>query len=275
MSDRLIQPGFLFSQHSLGTYVRCPRRFLLKYIDRQPWPMPEDDDPQEYQQQLARGRIFHQWLARAQLGLDVAPAVDESSDARLQAWWQAASTVDWGELPPDIREVELSVVVPLGDFRLYARYDLLALTPGEEAVIVDWKTLERRPSQRIMAERMQTRAYLYSLVVAGHVLSGGAPVHPAQASMRYWFANFPQEPAEIPYSRPAFERDRVYLHRLIEEITRQPREDFVRAKDARACVRCNYRSLCERTEMEASGDKHDWLDEDLAFELEELPELDY
>ena len=36
----LIEPGHLFSQHSLRTYQRCPRRFLLRYIDRQPWPAP-------------------------------------------------------------------------------------------------------------------------------------------------------------------------------------------------------------------------------------------
>ncbi|NLD74845.1 MAG: PD-(D/E)XK nuclease family protein, partial [Chloroflexi bacterium] len=28
----LIAPGHLFSQHSLATFVRCPRRFLLKYV---------------------------------------------------------------------------------------------------------------------------------------------------------------------------------------------------------------------------------------------------
>ena len=58
-SQGLLDPGFLFSQHSLNTYVQCPRRFLLRYVDRQPWPMLERDEPLAYEEHLARGRVFH------------------------------------------------------------------------------------------------------------------------------------------------------------------------------------------------------------------------
>jgi len=273
----LIEAGHLFSQHSLNTYVRCPRRFLLKYVDRQPWPMPEGEDPRGYQEHLRRGRVFHQWLAREHLGLDMAPIVASCDDPQLKGWWQAARGFEWDSLPLDLREAELPIIVPIGDYRLYARYDYLALDLGGEAVIVDWKTLELRPSMRTLQSRMQTRVYLYTLVAAGQVLTGESPIDPEQAWMLYWFSNYPDESAVIPYSRAAFERDGRYLSDLAQEIASQPREAFVCTENTRLCAYCNYRSLCRREAGEPSGGEENWLDEDIDFDLdlEEVPELEY
>jgi len=273
----LLPAGYLFSQHSLNTFVRCPRRFLLKYVDRQPWPMPEEEDPQEYLEHLARGRIFHQWLARLHLDLAVEPIASASEDAQLRAWWAAAQQFDRDELPSWLREAELPVVIPLGDYRLYARYDLVALDPGGEAVIVDWKTLAALPSERTLRSRMQTRVYLYTLVAAGHILSEGIPVNPANARMVYWFANYPDATTTIRYSAQAFREDGQYLMQLAEQIAHQPREAFARTDDLRQCAHCAYRSLCQRDEQQAAAERSDWLDEDIDFELEleDVPELDY
>ncbi|MBM3190157.1 MAG: PD-(D/E)XK nuclease family protein, partial [Chloroflexi bacterium] len=269
----LIEPGRLFSQHSLNTYLRCPKRFLLKYIERQPWPMPEEEDPLGYQEHLARGRVFHQWLARDQLGMDMGPIVAASEDPQLQRWWEAWRAFERDALPRQIREVELPIVVPLGAYRLYARYDLVAVDPGGEAVIVDWKTLEEVPRLETLQGRVQTRVYLYTLVAAGHVLTGGRPVEPAQATMLYWFANHPKEHAAIPYSRQAYARDGEWLSRLVQEIAGKEREGFLRTEDRRFCARCNYRSYCDRLDEGPVARAQDWLDEDIDFDLdlEEVP----
>ena len=124
--------------------------------------MPEEEDPREYLEHLARGRIFHQWLARAHLDLAVEPIAAASEDPQLRQWWAAAQQFDRDTLPSWLREAELPVVIPLGDYRLYARYDLVALDPGGEAVVVDWKTLAELPSERTLRARMQTRVYLYT-----------------------------------------------------------------------------------------------------------------
>lgn len=277
----LIREGHLFSQHSLGTFARCPRRYLLKYVDRQPWPMPEGDDPVAYEASLARGRVFHQWMVREHLGLRVAEMAAYCEDADLERWWRAARHFPWGALPAAVREAELPVVVPLGGWRLYARYDLLALDPGGQAVVVDWKTLEARPSARTLRERLQTRIYLYTLVAAGQVLTGGAPVSPLQASMFYWFTNYPDEPATVPYSPEEFSRDGEELLALATRIAGLPREDFARTEDRRLCARCNYRSLCFSDAGEAAraalGAGEGWLDEDLdaSLDLGSVPEMEY
>jgi CRISPR/Cas system-associated exonuclease Cas4 (RecB family) len=276
-STPVIQPGYLFSQHSLGTYRRCKRRFLLKYVDRQPWPCLEDENPLPYRQHLERGRIFHHWLARRHLGIDVSPIVQAHEDPDLRRWWRAVERFDWGALPSGLREAELPVVVPVGVYRLYARFDLLALDVGGDAVVVDWKTLENRPAQRTLRERMQTRLYLYTLIAAGRVLVGGTPIDPDRAAMLYWFANYPEDTAIVYYSEAEYCRDEEMLTELIEEIAGLPRDAFDPADDERQCARCNYATLCHRESAAALTDAADWLDEeiDFAIELEEVQDLDY
>ena len=239
--------------------------------------MPEEEDPRQYLEHLARGRIFHQWLARAHLGIAMEPIVAACEDAQLREWWAAAQQFDRDALPAGLREAELPVVVPLGEYRLYARYDLLALDPGAEAVVVDWKTLEALPSERTLRSRMQTRVYLYTLVAAGHILTEGVPIHPANARMVYWFANYPETITAIRYSAQVYRQDGQYLTQLADQIAHQPREAFTRTDDPRQCTHCNYRSLCQREEQHDTAERTDWLDEDMDFELEleDVPELDY
>jgi CRISPR/Cas system-associated exonuclease Cas4 (RecB family) len=273
----LLPPGALFSQHSLNTYLQCPRRFYLKYVERQPWPVPESEEPQRYQEHLERGRVFHQWIARHALGLEMSLIVAANSDPQLAAWWAAFQTFDLGALPGDLREPELPVVVPLGDYRLYARYDYLALDVGGDAVIVDWKTLDPRPLPATLNSRAQTRVYLYTLVAAGHVLTGGAPIAPERASMLYWFAAYPNESEHVLYDRARYQRDGDYLRALVTRIANQPPEAFERTQRQSLCAHCLYRTLCYRDEPTAEGELQAWLDEDLdyALDLEDVPELEY
>ena len=301
MSD-WIQPGHLFSQHSLNTYLRCQRRFQLTYIERQPWPMPEEENPRAYQQYLERGTILHHWLVRRHLGIDMEPIVAACEDEELRRWWRAAQEFDDSALPGaeggGVREAELPVVVSLGEYSLYARYDYVAIgsgvgqtrvgdpRPDVDAVILDWKTLERVPSLRILRERVQTRVYLYSFVAAGHVLTGGAPLDPERVEMWYWFANYPEETARIAYSRAAYREDEAWLRALVAEIATRPLDAFALTDDPRECRRCHYRTLCQRAAEGAQGADasagEDWLQEeiDLAIDLElsldaDVPALEY
>ncbi len=265
----LIQPGHLFSQHSLNTYLRCRRRFLLKYIDQQPWPVPEDPDPWAYQRYLMRGRVLHQWLERQQLGINVETIVEHTTDQELKSWWYKTRLFDRSRLPQQIQLAELPVVVPLGPFRLYARYDLLAIDPGERAVIVDWKTLSAVPSYRTLAERVQTRVYLYTLVLAGEVITQGTPIPPEQASMLYWFVSQPTRTFEIAYDRDKHAENGEWLRQLVDEIASLERDDFPPTNDARRCLRCNYRTLCGRERsIDIEPSPEDWADEDLDFQLD-------
>mgnify|MGYP001151313988 CR=1 FL=1 len=269
----LIPPEYLFSQHSLRTFVRCPRRFLLKYVDRQPWPAPARDDDPAYRAHLEAGRVFHEWIARALLGIP-AERHDTAIYPGLDLWWQTWQGVDLSALPTVSREVELPLVVPLGGHRLYARFDLLAVGDQGEAVIVDWKTLERVPSIVVMQQALQTRVYQYALVAAGQVVTGSAPLLPERVRMVYWFADSGAQ-LELGYSAAAHRQNRDYLLALMDRIAGATREEMIRTDDVAQCAGCGYRTLCERETVKAQADSASWLAEDLDFELDQVPEVEF
>src|SRR4030095_211067 len=87
---------------------------------------------------------------------------------------------------------EATLSAPLGNFRLLAKYDLIAIGNGN-ATIYDWKTYRKRPRNEWLSARMQTRVYRALLVHAGAHLNHGKPFAPEQIEMIYWFSDFPED----------------------------------------------------------------------------------
>jgi hypothetical protein len=133
--------------------------------------------------------------------------------------------------------------MPLGPFRLVAKYDLVAVRDGT-VLIYDWKTYRKRPRGEWLAARWQTRVYRALLVMAGDRINAGRPVGPEQIEMIYWFADFPSEPASLPYDQAQFKRDRDLLVRLADEIAGA--SDFPLTDDTQKCIFCPYGSFCDR-----------------------------
>ena len=163
----------------------------------------------------------------------------------LPEWWNHYLNDGPKALPPD-QYAEIGLSAPLGDYRLIAQYDLIAVEPGKRAVIVDWKTSQRRTMGTALAGRMQTRVYRYLLARAGHVLNDGRPIRPEQIEMIYWFANFPDEPERLRYSADLYQADEVLFNGLVAAIEREDREGFPLTEDVSRCRFCAYRSLCRR-----------------------------
>ncbi len=247
--------SFKFSQHSLNDYVACPRRFYLHYVAKLAWPVVEPNpiglQPLDYQRYLWRGTELHRWIERYWLGIPTPP--DSAPDEEMRLWWDHFLHLEFNNLPAQ-RIPELGLVAPVGDHLLYARFDLLACdasTQASRAVIVDWKTLRtsNHLSAHWFARRIQTRVYLYVLATAGAPYNGGQPFAPEQCSMRYWLANYPDQPwVDIPYSTADYERDRTWLLGLLERASSgQTEEDYARGSEQRQCMRCTYQTLCNRS----------------------------
>ena len=138
---------------------------------------------------------------------------------------------------------------------------MLAVEPGRQVVIVDWKTSRRRPQRAHLMQRLQTRLYPFVAVLAGLRVTGGYEVLPEQVTMIYWFASDPMEPECIQYSSQQFEEDRKEIYRLIQQIASITEKTFFLTTRERTCTFCTYRSMCGRGSQ--AGDRNEWDEDDL------------
>ena len=234
-----LRANFQFSQSSLHDYQECPRRFDLRYMQRLAWPGVEVEPIMDKEQFMRQGAAFHRLMHQYHLGVPIAPLLNTEN---LKLWW-----ANFEQHPPQVPAKpypEIPLSIRLGDHGLLAKFDLLAIEPGQRAVIVDWKTSPKRPRRQWLENHIQTRVYRYLLVKAGTLFNGGTPIDPAQVEMIYWFANFPDQMECLPYSAAQFEADEIFLTRLLHEIA--TRSEFPLTEDTKRCRFCVYRSLCER-----------------------------
>lgn len=253
-----LSPEFTFTQASLQDFVECRRRFQLRWLLALSWPAVEAEPLGEYEAHVRDGEAFHRLIHQHQLGLgperlaamviaaeDVGQAQDYAPTGQLATWWENYLAAGPADLPAQ-RHPEITLSAPLGAYRLLAKYDLIAIDPGRYAEIVDWKTGARRTPRAALAARLQTRVYRYVLAEAGAHLNGDQPIPPGHIAMRYWFANFPDQPERLVYDATQHAADRTYLADLAAEIAQAGEDDFPLTGDVKRCRFCPYRSLCGR-----------------------------
>ena len=234
----------ILSQSSLQDYVDCARRFKLRYLDRLSYPAVETEPTLENEKHLQEGEYFHRLVQQHLIGIPADQIAKLANTPTLQRWWenfQSFSQTNLASLTNCLPEVTLSA--PLGNYRLLAKYDLIAIE-NDKAIIYDWKTYRKRPRSEWLSARMQTRIYRALLVKAGAHLNNGRPFEPEQIEMIYWFADFPDEPARFPYTSAQFKRDWDMLDKLAEEIASA--SGYPLTDDRQKCAYCTYRSYCER-----------------------------
>lgn len=258
---------FQFSQASLQDYVECRRRFQLRYLLQLQWPAPEAEPVEEHERHMLDGSTFHRLVHQHRLGIP-AERLRPDEGGPLADWWAAYLAAPLPNLPPR-QYPELALSVPLGEHRLVAKYDLLAIDPGRRAVIVDWKT-SRKQAATWLEARLQTRVYRYVLAKAGRHLNDGAAIALEQIRMVYWYAVDPEHPETLLYDEAKAAADGRYLAGLVEAIAGSGDDDFPKTEDARRCRFCPYRSLCNR------GIEAGLLTEEGAEDAEEPePEFDW
>jgi CRISPR/Cas system-associated exonuclease Cas4 (RecB family) len=237
---------FQFSQASLQDYVDCPRRFQLRYVLMQPWPGLITASPDDLELHIRRGADFHRLAHQHALGLACDRLAATIHDDALARWWQTYQDHPPRDLPHARRWAEVVVSAPLAGYRLAAKFDLLAVEPGVRLIVVDWKTVLKRPSRAMLARRLQTAVYRYLAVEAGTSFNGGQRPQPEQVEMAYWFAEFRGVTERFSYDADQHDVTREILADRIHEITAHQEAIWPLTLDERLCSFCNYRTLCER-----------------------------
>lgn len=238
---------FDFSQSSLQDYSDCPRRFQLRYMERMRWPAVDAELSTAQEARQQEGQRFHRLVHQHLMGVPAEKLAPRAASQDLQRWWDNYSSSELG-LDDHVRRSEVSMFCSVGDHRLVAKYDLIAVKDGR-AVIYDWKTYLRRPQTEWLAARWQTRVYRALLVQAGAILNAGTPFSPDDIKMVYWFAEFPREPAVFNYDATQFRADWAEISGIISEITAE--QHFPLTTDRSLCRWCIYRSYCDRGDRAA------------------------
>lgn len=279
MPDELkseLSASFTFSQSSLQDYYDCPRRFQLRYIEHLAWPAVESEPVLENERRLKEGQLFHRMVQQHLVGLPVEKLARQAHTPNLTRWWENYLGHNLN-INGYAQYAELSLTAPVGTRCLLAKYDLLAIKPGQKALIFDWKTTQKRPRDEWMAARMQTRIYRALLVQAGAHLNEGAPIQPEQTEMIYWYADFPSEPAHFPYSVAQYKRDWDALTAIINEIGNH--RHFPLTEDEKKCAYCPYRSYCNRGSKAGTIDESEVGTEGLVTEFnlnyEQIAEIEF
>jgi len=257
------------SQSSLQDYVDCAKRFQLRYVERLSYPAIESEPTLENEKHQKEGEYFHRLIQQYVLGIPAGQITKIANTPNLQRWWNHwqdfRSLEDFGSLKSLYPEATLSA--PLGNLRLVAKYDLLAIENGK-ATIYDWKTYRKRPRNEFLSARMQTRVYRALLVHAGAHLNNGQSFTPEQIEMVYWFADFPNEPARFTYTSAQYKRDWDTLVKLGDEI--QSASSYPLTNDRTKCSYCPYRSYCDRGIRAGDMD-----DAETELETEELFDVNF
>ncbi len=218
------------------------------------WPAVEAEPVSEIERRQREGLLFHRLVQQFFLGLPPEDLAGLAKSPDLTRWWN-----NFIASAPDLAGWQLhsekTLVWPLASHRLICKYDLLAIRDGK-AIIYDWKTFAKRPSNERLAARMQTKVYRAMLLRAGAELNGGRPFEPSDISMVYWFAEFPGDVAVLAYDAKQSARDWQTLETLVGEI--ESAAVFPLTDEADRCRFCTYRSLCDRGQS-AGTDEGDGL----------------
>lgn len=242
-----VRPDFQFSQNNLQDYIDCSRRFQLRHILQQKWPAVQSQPVVEQERHMQQGARFHNLVYQHQLGLPAESLQPLAAENNLGDWWQ--NYLERSPRPlPARRYPEFTLTAPFAGFRILAKYDLLAVDPGQRVMIVDWKTSLKAQSMPYLRERMQSRLYPFLAVLAGSCINNGSPVQPEQVEMVYWFANEPENVVRFAYNQQRFYEDQQFFYNLISEIAAKNEGQFTVTGNAQRCVYCTYRSLCGRGE---------------------------
>lgn len=236
------------SQHGLGDYTECARRFALKYKASRYWPGPQPADSQaEAEGAIRTGQLFHRMVQQHMLGLDVGTVLAAEAERlpRLALLWRMFAASPHARPKGEVHtEAPLHFTFEGAPFMV--RYDRL-VRDADGWEILDWKT--GKTTRAKLEGSFQTKLYRFALVVAGAVYNDGRPIPPEAVRMTYWDVQRAR-PEEFAYDRAGFEADRAEFAALARAVLRPFDERlhddpaFPRTSARLTCERCPFDSYC-------------------------------
>jgi len=238
----------ILSRARLVDFIDCPRRFELRYLRQLAWPTVPLDE--ETAVSLQNGQQFHNLLERHFLHLPIDSSASPSTIANWYRTFQQSEMV----LPTGDHLPELTLTVPLGDYFLTGRFDLLIRETKKNGRLhlFDWKTGHPRSEAALRAD-WQTRLYLAMVVESGKAITPN-PITPENVSITYWYVNEPNAPRRIQYDTAWHKRNWAEIEEICQQLTVNNKQlttndqpsAWEKTVDLDHCRRCAYQIFCDR-----------------------------
>lgn len=230
---------FYYSQNSLNTFNKCPLKFKLKYFDGMSWRNDSDEDV-EYYEGMKIGLDFHLICERY---FSKIPLGNKNCNKDIDIWTERLlQLMSIEEQNLYLPEYEIKMIKD--HVKLQAKYDLIVIKPSNEVEIWDWKTENRKLSQKELENRFQTIVYMYTL---GEKISEilDREIKLDKIKMIYWQPQYPEHIITISYSEDKHKKNRDILYELIENINQYDFvRDFNRSLYIKQCKFCEFNCFC-------------------------------
>lgn len=258
---------FLFTQHSLATFDKCPLKFKKRYTENLKWENISDEKVKE---RFQRGIDFHLLAHRMFLGM--MPEKGEQVDETLDHWiGNLREFFRWDLEAKYLPEHKLR----LSDngMRLEANYDLLVVKDNIIEVW-DWKTSDSLPNKKKNEEyyrnSLQTKVYLYVLRELEALVTGKSDLKCA-IKMLYWQPEPPGFIASIDYTDEMHVEFYEILKNKIKHIETFDFDNFNKDEYKKQCRVCEFNWYCNREKVDFEAISEEFSIDDL--EMEDIEEL--
>lgn len=235
---------FYYSQNSLNSFIKCPLKFKLKYIEGICWKSDFTAE-EDYYKSIEKGLNFHLICERY---FSRIPVGEINEDKDLIKWTNSLKNkVPIKDKNTYLTEYEIKITK--GDIRLQAKYDLIVITEEKKVQIWDWKTENRKLSKSEMEKRIQTIVYMYVLRESiAKIL--GLNLKAEDIEMIFWQPQYEEEVIKVIYSEEIHRKNERFLKDILGRIKKYDfYTDFNKALYISHCKFCEFNYFCNNQKV--------------------------
>lgn len=266
LKDLRFADYFLFTQHSLTTFDKCPLKFKKRYLENLKW---ENFPDEEVKKRLEMGNNFHLLAYRYFMGIDTGLSQDVEGFEELERWMKALKG-RFNKEDGSLYLPEYKLRMSKGLLRLEANFDLLIVN-GDKVEIWDWKTHGRNRANKPLSERVEREKLVKSLQTLVYLFVLREQIERVvkknikyeNIRMCYWQPEPPGVLAEINYSEEMHQSFKEALESKINIILKYDYSKFDKALYHKSCRYCEFNWFCnnERVDYNAIKEDDDFLEE--------------
>lgn len=267
--DLRFEEYFLFTQHSLATFEKCPLKFKKRYLEALKWnTFPEE----EVKKRLEKGNDFHLLAHRYFMNIDT-DLSEMCEDVESIDLWMKSLKENFilNENHKYLPEYKLRYVK--GDLKLEANFDLI-IVKDDAIEIWDWKTHEENNKNtkfkfKQYENTLQTKVYMFVLKELSDLVAG-KEIKAENITMYYWQPSPPKIITQINYSNDLHIEFQNNLKEKLQNVLEYDYKIFEKEKYVKHCKMCEFNWFCNNERVSLDVTDEDFSVDDLDWdEVEE------